>query len=120
MLVLTTGNGGNGFTLDQDIGEFILTHLNMTIPTDTREFAINASKMRAKGLEGKLRLLYEANPMSMIIEQAGGGSIAGCERILEIRPKSLNQRVPVILGSRNEVERIMRYYGKFDADLEAA
>ena len=46
MMVLTTGNGVNGFTLDQDIGEFILTHRNMTIPADTQEFAINASNLR--------------------------------------------------------------------------
>ncbi len=171
MLVLTTGNGVNGFTLDQDIGEFILTHRNLTIPSDTQEFAINMSnmrhweqpvrqyveeclaghegqrdkdfnmrwiasmvaevhriltrggvfmypmdaKMQSKGLEGKLRLLYEANPMSMIIEQAGGKSITGRERILELQPKTLHQRVPVILGSANEVERLMRYHEEHDA-----
>jgi fructose-1,6-bisphosphatase I len=166
MMVLTTGNGVNGFTLDQNIGEFILTHPNMTIPADTREFAINASnmrfwepavkryvqecldgkegprgedfnmrwiasmvaevhriltrggvfmypidsKMKAKGQGGKLRLLYEANPMSFIIEQAGGGSITGTERIMDLQPESLHQRVPVILGSKNEVERILGYH----------
>ncbi len=176
MLVITTGNGVNGFTLDQDIGEFILTHRNMTIPADTHEFAINVSnlrhwekpvqqyveeclsgtegqrnkdfnmrwiasmvaevhriltrggifmypideKMRARGDEGKLRLLYEANPMSMIIEQAGGSSTTGRDRIMELRPKSLHQRVPVILGSRNEVERLMRYHEEFDAERDSA
>ncbi|NEX23127.1 class 1 fructose-bisphosphatase [Thiorhodococcus mannitoliphagus] len=166
MMVLTTGNGVNGFTLDQNIGEFILTHPNMTIPADTREFAINVSnmrfweepvkryvqecldgeegprgedfnmrwiasmvaevhriltrggvfmypfdsKMQAKGQGGKLRLLYEANPMSMIVEQAGGGAITGRERILDVQPESLHQRVPVILGSKNEVERILGYH----------
>jgi fructose-1,6-bisphosphatase I len=166
MMVLTTGNGVNGFTLDQNIGEFILTHPNMTIPADTREFAINASnmrfweppvrryvqecldgkegprgedfnmrwiasmvaevhriltrggvfmypidsKMKSKGQGGKLRLLYEANPMSFIIEQAGGASITGTERIMELQPESLHQRVPVILGSKNEVERILGYH----------
>ncbi|MBK5965788.1 fructose-bisphosphatase class I [Thiocystis minor] len=166
MMVLTTGNGVNGFTLDQNIGEFILTHPNMTIPADTREFAINASnmrfweppvaryvqecldgkdgprgddfnmrwiasmvaevhriltrggifmypmdaKMKEKGLTGKLRLLYEANPMSFIVEQAGGGSVTGTERILDLQPDSLHQRVPVILGSKNEVERILGYH----------
>ena len=168
MMVLTTGNGVNGFTLDQDIGEFILTHPNMTIPEDTSEFAINASnmrhweapvkryvdeclagkegsrdrdfnmrwiasmvaevhriltrggifmypmddKMKEKGLEGKLRLLYEANPMSMIVEQAGGASSTGRERILEIQPNKLHQRVPVILGSKNEVERVVSYHNE--------
>ncbi len=168
MMVLTTGNGVNGFTLDQNIGEFILTHPNMTIPTDTREFAINASnmrfweppvqryvqecldgkdgprgddfnmrwiasmvaevhriltrggvfmypidsKMKTKGQGGKLRLLYEANPMSFIVEQAGGGSITGTERIMDLQPESLHQRVPVILGSKNEVERILGYHNQ--------
>ncbi len=166
MLVLTTGHGVNGFTLDQNIGEFILTHPNMTIPADTQEFAVNASnmrfweqpvkryideclagsdgprskdfnmrwiasmvaevhriltrggifmypldeKMKAKGLGGKLRLLYEANPMSMIIEQADGAGHTGRERILDIKPEGLHQRVPVILGSKNEVEQVVRYY----------
>ncbi len=166
MMVLTTGNGVNGFTLDQNIGEFILTHPDMTIPEDTREFAINVSNMRfweapvrryveeclagaegprgedfnmrwiasmvaevhriltrggifmypldsrmkARGLEGKLRLLYEANPMSFIVEQAGGLSITGRERIMELQPRALHQRVPVILGSRNEVQRVWDYH----------
>lgn len=166
MMVLTTGNGVNGFTLDADIGEFILTHPNMTIPADTREFAINASnmrhweapvkryvdeclagktgprgedfnmrwvasmvaevhrilmrggifmypldeKMKAKGTEGKLRLLYEGNPMSMIVEQAGGAASTGRERIMEVKPNGLHQRVPVVLGSKNEVERVVSYH----------
>jgi fructose-1,6-bisphosphatase I len=166
MMVLTTGNGVNGFTLDMDIGEFILTHPNMTIPADTREFAINASnmrhweapvkryvdecmagatgprgedfnmrwvasmvaevhrilmrggifmypldeKMKAKGTEGKLRLMYEGNPMSMIVEQAGGAASTGRERILEVQPTGLHQRVPVVLGSKNEVERVVSYH----------
>jgi len=175
MMVLTTGNGVNGFTLDQDIGEFILTHPNMTIPEDTREFAINASnmrhweapvkryvdealagkegvrgedfnmrwiasmvaevhriltrggifmypidaKMKANGTEGKLRLMYEANPMSMIVEQAGGASSTGRERIMEIKPQGLHQRVPVILGSRNEVERLVAYHQEADGESAA-
>lgn len=164
MMVLTTGHGVNGFTLDQDIGEFILTHPNMTIPVDTHEFAINMSNQRfweapvcryidecIAGREGgrekdfnmrwiasmvaevyriltrggvflypydlrnpsragKLRLMYEANPMAFIIEQAGGVCSTGRERILDIKPESLHQRVPVILGSKNEVERIVRYH----------
>lgn len=166
MMVLTTGNGVNGFTLDQNIGEFILTHPDMTIPEETQEFAINASngrfweapvkryvdecltgsegprgkdfnmrwiasmvaevhriltrggifmypldeKMKAKGLEGKLRLMYEANPMSFIIEQAGGMSTTGRERILDIQPHDLHQRVPVLLGSKTEVARVTAYH----------
>lgn len=164
MLVLTTGNGVNGFTLEQNVGEFILTHPGMTIPADTAEFAINMSNQRyweepvqryidecLKGKNGgreknfnmrwvasmvaevyriltrggifmypkdnkdpskpgKLRLLYEANPMSFIVEQAGGMSSTGRERIMELKPEGLHQRVPVILGSRNEVERVVSYH----------
>ncbi len=169
MIVLTTGRGVNGFTLDQNIGEFVLTHPNLTIAEDSIEFAINASNMRfweppikryideclagkegARGKDfnmrwiasmvaevhriltrggvfmypvdskikqqgGKLRLLYEANPMSFIIEQAGGVSTTGHERILDIQPNALHQRVPVILGSKNEVERIARYHQETSA-----
>lgn len=168
MMVLTTGNGVNGFTLDQNIGEYILTHPKMEIPEDTQEFAINMSnmrhweapvrryieeclaglegvrgkdfnmrwvasmvaevhriltrggifmypmdeKMRAKGGEGKLRLMYEGNPMSMIVEQAGGASHTGHQRIMDIKPTGLHQRVPVIMGSKNEVEKVVSYHGE--------
>lgn len=166
MMVLTTGNGVNGFTLDRNVGEFVLTHPNMTIPEDTSEFAVNASnmrfweqpvkryideclagktgprardfnmrwvasmvaevyriltrggvfmypldsKMKEKGQGGKLRLMYEANPMSFIVEQAGGLSSTGRQRIMDIQPEQLHQRVPVILGSKTEVEQVVRYY----------
>jgi fructose-1,6-bisphosphatase I len=164
MMVLTTGHGVNAFTLDQDIGEFILTHCNMQIPETTSEFAINMSNQRfwespvqryiedcVRGNDGvsdknynmrwiaslvadvyriltrggvflypldtrnpnkpaKLRLMYEANPMGFIIEQAGGLCSTGRERILDIKPDSIHQRVPVILGSKQEVERIMQYH----------
>ena len=164
MMILTTGNGVDGFTLDQDVGEFILTHPKMTIPEDTDEFAINMSNQRfweqpvqryidecIKGTDGgreknfnmrwvasmvaevyriltrggvflypldnkpsteggKLRLMYEASPMSFIVEQAGGVSSTGRERIMEIIPEGVHQRVPVILGSKNEVERIISYH----------
>jgi fructose-1,6-bisphosphatase I len=166
MLVITTGHGVNGFTLDGDIGEFILTHPKMTIPADTLEFAINSSNERfwekpvqryveeciagktgPRGINfnmrwvasmvaevhriltrggvflypkdtkdptkgGKLRLLYEANPMSFVVEQAGGMSSSGYERIMDIKPSGLHQRVPVILGSKNEVNRIVRYHNE--------
>ena len=164
MLVLTTGHGVNGFTLDRDIGEFILTHPNMTIPVDSKEFAINASNQRfwepavqryvdeclagkngprgkdfnmrwvasmvaevhriltrggiflypidsrIKAQGGKLRLLYEANPMSMLIEQAGGAASTGYARILDVQPQGLHQRVPVILGSKHEVDTVVAYH----------
>jgi fructose-1,6-bisphosphatase I/sedoheptulose-1,7-bisphosphatase/fructose-1,6-bisphosphatase I len=63
---------------------------------------------------GRLRLLYEANPMAMLIEQAGGAASTGRARILEVAPTSLHQRVPVILGSRHEVERLERYHAEYD------
>jgi len=66
------------------------------------------AKTRAKG--GKLRLMYEANPMAFLIEQAGGTASTGYQRILDIEPERLHQRVPVILGSKNEVERVVGYH----------
>ncbi|MDH4273629.1 MAG: class 1 fructose-bisphosphatase [Gammaproteobacteria bacterium] len=164
MMVMTVGDGAQGFTLDSGIGEFIWTHENIQITPDTKEFAINTSNQRfweapvkryiqeckdgqtgprgkdfnmrwvasmvaevyrilnrggvflyprdTKDLKkpGKLRLLYEANPMSFIVEQAGGGSTTGYERIMEIKPDALHQRVPVILGSKNEVDLLNQYH----------
>ncbi len=65
-------------------------------------------KVRDKG--GKLRLMYEANPMAFLVEQAGGAATTGRERILDIQPAKLHQRVPVILGSKVEVERVTGYH----------
>lgn len=64
---------------------------------------------------GKLRLMYEANPMAMIVEQAGGAATTGRVRILDIQPEKLHQRVPVFLGSKNEVERVTAYHREADA-----
>ncbi len=164
MLVLTTGNGVNCFTLDREMGSWVMTQRDISIPEDTAEYAINASNARhwyppvsryiselEAGVEGprgknfnmrwiasmvadvhriltrggvfmypadardpskpgKLRLMYEANPMSMIIEQAGGAATDGSTRILDIQPTALHQRVPVFLGSKNEVERVTSYH----------
>jgi len=164
MLILTTGDGVDGFTLDRDIGAFVLTHPQLRIPEDCTEFAINASNERfweppvrryiqeclaggtgprgrdfnmrwiaslvaetyrilARGgvflsprdskepaEPGRLRLMHECNPVSFIVEQAGGRASTGRGRVMEIQPASLHQRVPLILGSRNEVERIERYH----------
>ena len=66
------------------------------------------SKIKERG--GKLRLMYEANPMAFLVEQAGGAATTGRQRILDIRPTQLHQRVPVILGSKNEVDRITGYH----------
>lgn len=62
--------------------------------------------------EGKLRLMYEANPMAMIMDQAGGKALAGSERILDIRPTDLHQRTSVIMGSPREVDHVVRHLGK--------
>ncbi|TRZ99246.1 MAG: class 1 fructose-bisphosphatase [Rhodocyclaceae bacterium] len=167
MLVLTTGNGVDGFTLDRDIGAFVLTHPQMHIPTVTQEFAINTSNERfweppvkryveeclagkpgprAKDFNmrwvaslvaetyriltrggvfmypkdtrdparpGRLRLMYEANPISFIVEQAGGASTTGRERIMRIVPEELHQRIPLVFGSKSEVERIVRYHDEY-------
>ncbi len=164
IMVLTTGLGVNGFTLDQEVGEFYLTHPNIRIPADCSEFAINMSNQRfwepavkryvdecvqgkdgSRGKDfnmrwiaslvaevyrilmrggvfmypydykdaskpGRLRLMYEANPMAFIVEQAGGACSTGRERIMDVKPEGIHQRVPLILGSKNEVERIVTYH----------
>jgi len=163
-LVLTVGDGVAMFTLDREMGSWVLTADQVQVPADTREFAINMSNMRhwappvkryideclagkegARGKDfnmrwvasmvadvhriltrggifmypwdkrepdkpGKLRLLYEANPMSFLIEQAGGMATNGTQRILDIVPSKLHERVSVVLGSKNEVERVTAYH----------
>ena len=172
MLVLTIGQGTHGFTLDRDIGNFVLTHPGMSIAPDAREFAINTSNERfwespvkryiaeckagASGIRecdfnmrwtasmvaevhrilmrggvymypydtrdvtraGRLRLLYEANPAAFIVEQAGGAASTGRARILDMQPTALHQRVPLLFGSRNEIERIERYHAEFAAGVD--
>jgi fructose-1,6-bisphosphatase I len=75
-------------------------------------------KLKAKGQDGKLRLMYEANPMGFIVEQAGGACSTGRERIMEIQPNGLHQRVPVVLGSKNEVDRVQRYHTEADGSSQ--
>ena len=70
---------------------------------------------RVPGKPGKLRQMYEANPMGWIVEQAGGAATNARERILDIAPQKLHERVSVILGSKNEVERVTRYHLEADA-----
>jgi fructose-1,6-bisphosphatase I len=62
------------------------------------------------GKPGRLRLMYEANPMAFLVEQAGGAASTGRERLLDVQPQQLHQRVPVFLGSRHEVEMAVRYH----------
>jgi fructose-1,6-bisphosphatase len=67
---------------------------------------------------GRLRQMYEANPISLLIEQAGGRATTGRRRLLDVEPETLHQRIPVILGSCNEVERIERYHAEFDSGAD--
>jgi len=66
----------------------------------------------ARNKDGRLRLMYEANPMAFIVEQAGGAATDGAARILDLQPKGLHQRVAVVLGSKNEVETVASYHRK--------
>eukprot|EP00979_Chaetoceros_neogracilis_P008452 scaffold1883_cov219-Chaetoceros_neogracile.AAC.1 len=70
----------------------------------------------SKNTNGKLRLLYEAAPMSFLIEQAGGLSSTGRERIMDVVPDNVHQRVPVVMGSRNEVQEVIDEYEKWDGE----
>jgi fructose-1,6-bisphosphatase I/sedoheptulose-1,7-bisphosphatase len=164
MLVLSLGRGTHAFTLEPQLGEWVLSHPNLQIPKKTREFAINASNSRfwepavkryvdeclagkigPRGADfnmrwiaslvaethrilmrggvflyprdtkdpsksGRLRLLYEANPISMLIEQAGGAASTGRTRLLDVKPESLHQRIGFVFGSADEVSRIEDYH----------
>lgn len=161
MMVLTTGNGVNGFTLDPQIGEFILTHANMEIPKRGKIYSFNESNepqwddtmrkyvqnLKAGAGEsgvkyssryigslvadvhrtllyggvfgypgdrenpnGKLRLLYECAPMSFIIEQAGGVATTGHERVMDVLPRSVHERKPLIIGSKDDVNELLEMY----------
>lgn len=77
-------------------------------------------KLKSKAQSGKLRLMYEANPMSFIVEQAGGASTTGRERIMDIKPTDLHQRVPVVLGSKEEVETVASYHAQTEAQEKIA
>ncbi|HLT50563.1 MAG TPA: class 1 fructose-bisphosphatase [Arenibacter sp.] len=154
MLVYTTGDGVNGFTLNPALGTFYLSHPNMQFPENGKIYSINEGnyvhfpqgvkdyikycqkeegdrpytaryigslvsdfhrKMIKGGIyiypkssvaeEGKLRLLYECNPMAFIAEQAMGKASNGYGPILDIKPKELHQRVPFFCGSRRMVEK---------------
>ncbi|MES2723187.1 MAG: class 1 fructose-bisphosphatase [Pseudomonadota bacterium] len=163
-LVLTLGDGVDAFTLDPETGDWLQTGSGVTIPVETKEYAINASNLRhwapaVRGyieacLEGetgprgknfnmrwiasmvadvhrimmrggvflypwdarepdragKLRLMYEANPMSMLVEQAGGAAFDGHGPILDAEVNDLHQRISVMLGSRAEVEHLERLH----------
>jgi fructose-1,6-bisphosphatase I len=161
MLVYTTGQGVHGFTLDPTIGEFLLSHPNITMPPVGRYYSVNESNwnrwapsvQRVVGAfkngegkiqprnaryigslvadfhrnlisggiflypaatnypQGKLRLLYEAAPLALVVEQAGGRATDGCRSILDIVPEDLHQKTPLVIGSRDDVAFAARVIG---------
>jgi len=159
--VLTLGAGTYGFTLDENIGEFVLSHPNIKIPDTSSILSFNEANtyMWDKPLQdvvtgwkngtgksgetfssryvgsmvgdvhrtllyggvfgypgdtvnknGKLRLLYEGAPMSFIMEQAGGLSTTGTKRVMEVQPEIVHQRVPIIMGSKNDIQEVIDAY----------
>lgn len=164
LLVLTVGTGVFEFTLDREMGSWVLSDERLRVPETSAEFAINMSNQRhwdapmqryveeclagktgprgkdfnmrwtasmvadihrilkrggifmypwdkrKPDVPGKLRLMYEANPMGFLMEQAGGVATTGHERILDVQPEKLHQRVSVIMGSREEVEIVAAYH----------
>lgn len=159
MMVYATKRGVNGFTLDQAIGEFCLSHPNIKCPTKGKIYSANYGNYSqyAKGVKaylencqqknktnggpythryigsmvsdvhrnlikggifmypgttekpnGKLRLLYECNPFAFIVETAGGVATNGIQRILDIEPKTLHQRTPFFIGSKDMMEELKK------------
>jgi len=173
MLVYTTGNGVNGFTLDPSIGEFCLSHPDMQVPEEGSIYSINEGNYvhfpegvkkyikyaqindaatnrpytsryigsmvgdihrnlikggiyiyptTASSPNGKLRLMYECNPMAFIIEQAGGIASDGFKRILDIEPVELHQRSSIFIGSKKMVkmaEQMMEEYAVSKPEVSA-
>ncbi|MGE0760113.1 MAG: class 1 fructose-bisphosphatase [Pirellulaceae bacterium] len=160
ILVYTTGHGVHGFTLDPDIGAYVLSHENIQMPAKGKIYSVNEANARGfpdpypQYLEylrsgqsgrqytsryigslvadfhrtllkggiflypptadypgGKLRLLYEANPIAFIAEQAGGRATDGKRRILDIEPTDIHQRIPLVVGSREEMDAWQRFVG---------
>lgn len=166
-LVLTLGAGTYGFTLDENLGEFVLSHPDIKIPETSAIISFNEANTPnwdkplqdvimkwktgtgrsgkkfssryigsmvgdvhrtllyggvfgypgdKKNPNGKLRLLYEGAPMSFIVEQAGGMSTTGRQRVMEIVPEVVHQRVPVLLGSKNDIQEILDAYAAADKE----
>ncbi|WP_412986539.1 class 1 fructose-bisphosphatase [Pontimicrobium sp. IMCC45349] len=161
MLVYTTGDGVNGFTLNPAIGTFYLSHPNMQFPENGKIYSVNEGNYihfpqgikdyikycqeeegdrpytsryigslvsdfhrnmikggiymypkSSKNSNGKLRLLYECNPMAFLAEQANGKASDGFNRIMDIEPTELHQRVPFLCGSKNMVEKAEEFMQK--------
>jgi len=167
MMVYTSGQGVHGFTLDPSVGEFLLSHPNIRIPSRGKHYSTNEGNyhywsegvrryvdslkvpdeatgrpysvryigtlvadfhrnLLAGGIfmypsdtrdpnkpHGKLRLLYEAAPMAFIVEQAGGRASDGTRDIMRIQPESLHQRVPLFIGSREDVDEAEQFIREF-------
>jgi fructose-1,6-bisphosphatase I len=160
MFVYTTGNGVHGFTLDPTVGEFLLSHENIRIPTRGSIYSVNEGNFNrwdenmqryikhlkeddkstgrpyssryigslvadfhrtllyggiycypgdTKNPNGKLRLMYENNPLAFVAEQAGGAASDGRRRILDIQPEKLHQRAPLFIGSKQDVGMAMEF-----------
>jgi fructose-1,6-bisphosphatase I len=150
MMVYTTGYGVNGFTYEPSLGEFFLSHPDMSIPYGAKTYSINEGNTREfsqevidyldyckdkaysaryigslvadfhrnllkggiflypatqKAPQGKLRLMYECNALGFIVEQAGGRATDGQQRVLDLIPQKLHQRCPLVIGSKELVER---------------
>jgi len=143
MLVYTTGHGVNGFTLNPAIGTFYLSHPNMQFPEQGSIYSVNEGNYvhfptgvkkyiivsdihrnmikggiymypkSSRATKGKLRLLYECNPMALIAEQAGGKASDGFTRILDIKPTELHERVPFFCGSKLMVEKAEEFMSQY-------
>ena len=167
MLVLTSGHGVNGFTLNPAIGSFYLSHPNMQFPEIGKIYSINEGNYvhfpqgvkdylkycqeekdnrpytsryigslvsdfhrnmikggiylyptSTKNPQGKLRLLYECNPMAFLAEQANGKASDGYMRILDIKPTELHQRVPFFCGSKTMVEKAGEFMANYPKDAD--
>ena len=163
MLVYTTGNGVNGFTLNPALGSWYLSHPEMTFPETGKIYSINEGNYvhfpqgvkdyikycqeekedrpytsryigsmvsdihrnmikggifiypkSSKAFNGKLRLLYECNPMAYIVEQAGGKASDGFRRIMDIKPKELHERAPFFCGSKSMVEKAEEFMANYE------
>ena len=164
VMIYTTGKGVHGFTLDPSVGEFLLSHPDITTPEQGRIYSVNEAywnywdrrtqKVVAefkdpnsdlgrlyslryigslvadfhrnllyggvfmypidyrdpKKPKGKLRLLCEAAPLAMIVEQAGGMATDGIRRIMDIEPEELHQRTPLFIGSKRDVLKVKEIY----------
>jgi len=164
MLVYSTGNGVNGFTLDPSIGAFFLSHPDMKIPRTGKIYSVNEGNYinfpqgvkeyikycqvedkatnrpytsryigsavadfhrnlikggifiypaTSSAPKGKLRLLYECNPLAFLVEHAGGKASNGFQRILEIKPESLHERTPLFIGSYDMVTQAEEFMHKY-------